>query len=115
VTNGALVRPAAAVLAGLALVLAGSGELRAGDPATGREKAKACVPCHGLDGVSKQPDAPNIAGQVEMYLATQLRHFRSGERKSEIMNIIAQPLSDDDITNLAAYYAGIQVSVTPPE
>ena len=75
----------------------------AADVTAGRAKALACQACHGLDGLSKIPDAPNIAGQNEAYLATQLRAFKSNARKSEAMNLVAASLSDADIDNLAAY------------
>ena len=83
----------------------------AGDAKAGRAKALACQACHGLDGVSKVPDAPNLTGQVEGYLVTQLRAFKSGARKSEAMSVVAATLSDQDIDNLAAYYAGIEVKL----
>ena len=83
----------------------------AADVTAGRAKALACQACHGLDGLSKIPDAPNIAGQNEAYLATQLRAFKSNARKSEAMNLVAASLSDADIDNLAAYYGAIEVKV----
>ena len=87
----------------------------AGDAAAGREKAAACRTCHGIDGIARLPNAPHIAGESELYLIAQLRAFRSGERKSEIMAVIAQPLSDEDIADLAAWYASIEFSVTLPD
>lgn len=81
----------------------------AGDTKAGRAKAIACQACHGVDGMSKVPDAPNIAGQVESYLAAQLRAFKSGERKNESMSVVASALSDQDIENLAAYFAAIEI------
>ena len=87
----------------------------AGDAAAGREKAAACRTCHGIDGVARLPNAPHIAGESELYLVAQLRAFRSGERKSEIMAVIAQPLSDEDISDLAAWYSSIEFSVTLPD
>jgi cytochrome c553 len=83
----------------------------AGDAKAGRTKALACQACHGLDGLSKVPDAPNLAGQVEGYLVTQLRAFKSGARKSEAMSVVAATLSEQDIDNLAAYYAAIEVQL----
>ena len=61
--------------------------------------------------VIRQPDAPNIAGQTEAYLATQLRAFKSGNRKSEAMTLVASTLTDQDIDNLAAYFAAIEIKV----
>jgi cytochrome c553 len=76
----------------------------AGDATAGRAKAAQCATCHGLDGISKQPDAPNLAGQTEEYLVKALNDFRSGTRRNEMMSIMAQNLSDADIANLAAYF-----------
>jgi cytochrome c553 len=76
----------------------------AGDAAAGRAKAAQCAACHGLDGMSKQPDAPNLAGQTEAYLVKALNDFRSGARQNEMMSIMAEGLSDADIVNLAAYF-----------
>jgi cytochrome c553 len=50
-----------------------------------------------------------------MYLAAQLRAYRSGARKHEVMAVMARPLSDDDIANLAAWYASIRVEAQPPQ
>jgi cytochrome c553 len=86
----------------------------AGDARAGRQKITACQACHGLDGLSKNPEAPNLAGQVESYLVRSLTAYRSGERKNESMNIVAKDLSDQDISDIAAYYASIQVDVLPP-
>ena len=101
----------AAVLLGAAALLCVSGAAQAGDPKAGRARAQLCQACHGIDGMSKVPDAPNIAGQVEGYLALQLRAFKSGSRKSEAMNLVAAQLSDRDIDDLAAWYASIEVTL----
>jgi cytochrome c553 len=60
------------------------------------------------------PDAPNLAGQPALYVAAQLRAFRSGERRHEVMNVIAKPLTDDDIDALAAWFASIRIDAQPP-
>jgi cytochrome c553 len=83
----------------------------AGDIRVGRTKAMMCQACHGLDGLSKTPDAPNIAGQTEQYLVVQLQAFRSGARKSDAMSVVAPTLSDQDIDDLAAYYSAIEINV----
>jgi cytochrome c553 len=87
----------------------------AGNVKAGRQKALQCQTCHGLDGLSKLPEAPNIAGNPEPYLVKQLDAFRKGERKNEMMSVVAQPLSDQDIADLAAYYAAIEVTVKIPK
>ena len=81
------------------------------DVAAGRSKAIACQTCHGLDGIAKLPDAPNLAGQPATYLARELNAYRSGARRNEVMSVAAKTLSDADIRDLAAYYAAIQIEV----
>jgi cytochrome c553 len=70
-----------------------------------------CQACHGLDGLSKVPDAPNIDGQLEPYLVAQLQTFKSGARKSDSMSVVASSLSDQDIEDLAAYFSAIEMQV----
>jgi cytochrome c553 len=99
----------------VALTMAGSvWPAIAGDAAAGRDKAQACVACHGSLGVSTLPNAPNLAGQPEIYLVEQLRFYRSGRRPHEVMGVVARPLSDRDIDDLAAWYASIPFDVKPP-
>jgi cytochrome c553 len=105
----------AALVLGLAVALSGPRGAQAGDATVGRQKAKMCQTCHGIDGVAKIPSAPNIAGESELYLVTQLKAFRSGKRTHEIMSLIAQQLSDEDIENLAAWYSSIEFEVRMPE
>jgi cytochrome c553 len=50
-----------------------------------------------------------------MYLSTQLRAFRSGERRHEVMNVIAKPLTDDDIDNLAAWFSSVRIDAHAPQ
>jgi cytochrome c553 len=101
-----------AVVAISAVVLfAVGGPVSAADAKAGRAKAQMCQACHGIDGLSKVPDAPNIAGQVEGYLATQLQAFKSGARKSEAMSLVASTLTERDIENLAAYFSAIEIRI----
>ena len=91
------------------------GEATAGDAKAGKAKAQMCQACHGIDGMSKVPDAPNIAGQVDGYLVAQLQAFKSGARKSEAMSLVASGLSSDDIDNLAAWYSSIEIAAKMPQ
>lgn len=93
------------------LSLMASCDAAAGDIKAGRASALACQACHGIDGISKTPDAPNIAGQTEPYLIIQLRAFKSGARKNESMTVVAATLSDKQIEDLAAYYSAIEIKV----
>lgn len=88
-------------------ILAFASPVMAGDAAAGKAKAATCVACHGPAGVSGNPMWPNLAGQKEMYLAKQLKDFKAGTRTDPVMSSMAKPLSDEDIANLAAYYAGL--------
>jgi len=83
----------------------------AGDIAAGKKKALACQTCHGLDGLSKLPEAPNLAGQPVTYLVKSLDEYRKGVRRNDMMSIVAPALSDQDIADLAAYYSSIEISV----
>jgi cytochrome c553 len=84
------------------------------DAAAGRRSAVKCQPCHGIDGLSKLPEAPNLAGQPEPYLLAQLKAYRDGARTNELMNTMAKTLSDQEIADLAQWYAGIEVTATVP-
>ena len=80
-----------------ALVGIGLSHAHAADAAAGRQKvAGVCQACHGMDGLSKNPEAPNLAGQIENYLAKSIAEYRSGERKNEAMNIVTKDLNDAD-------------------
>ncbi len=92
----------------LALVLTGwLGGAVAADPAAAEATAASiCAACHGPDGKSSNPLWPNLAGQQEAYIAKAIRDYRSGARNDPLMSPIAQTLSDTDIDNLAAWFAG---------
>ena len=79
----------------------------AADAAAGKAKAAVCVACHGPEGVSSNPLWPNLAGQQDQYMIKQMKAFRDGQRTDPVMAPMAAGLSDDDIANLAAYYAGL--------
>jgi cytochrome c553 len=76
--------------------------------------APACARCHAFNGSSDGSGAfPRIAGQPVLYLTKQLRDFISGVRASAIMTPIAKALSPDEITDVAAYYAGLNPPFPP--
>lgn len=81
-----------------------------GDVAAGQAKSATCVACHGANGISPVPIYPNLAGQKEAYLVNVLQAYKSRERQggnAAVMWGIAAPLSEQDIANLAAYYASL--------
>ncbi|MCB0362032.1 MAG: cytochrome c [Bdellovibrionales bacterium] len=88
----------------VSLLIIGSSLALAKDP----PKLAVCAACHGKDGVGTQPKYPNLAGQHEVYLIAQLKAFKSGERKNPEMQPMAAMLSDADMKELAAYYAGLK-------
>lgn len=90
-----------------ALALLSGPTFAAGNADAGKAKSAVCAACHGSEGISSLEIYPNLAGQKEAYLASQLTHYREGERNNPIMAPMAKPLSDDDIADLAAYYAGL--------
>lgn len=91
-----------ALLAAPALALAQEGDVDAG-----RDKAALCAACHGPNGISSNPLWPNLAGQHEAYLAKQIRDFRDGVREDISMQPFVAQLSEQDIADLAAFYASL--------
>jgi cytochrome c553 len=77
------------------------------DVAAGQARAAVCHNCHGAEGVSSNPAWPNLAGQKSRYLVKQLKAFREGTREDSTMTLMAKPLTDEDIENIAAYYASL--------
>ncbi len=92
---------------GAAIVMAAANCAAAQDPAAARQKALQCQACHGLDGLAKIPGTPHLAGQVQEYLVTAMRDYKSGARRNETMAVAMRQLSEEDIEDLAAYYAGL--------
>ena len=77
----------------------------AADPVKGQTTAAMCVACHNADGNSMISTYPKLAGQHAEYLLKQLRNFKSGERANPVMAGMSAPLSDDDMRNVAAWFA----------
>ena len=91
----------------LALGLVIASTVRAeGDPAAGKAKSAVCAGCHGADGNSMNPEWPKLAGQHQGYIAKQLRDYKSGKRKNPTMIGMVAGLNDQDMQDLAAYFAG---------
>ena len=82
------------------------------DPAKGKAIAETvCVACHGADGNSAAPNFPKLAGQGERYLLKQLHDIKGGKRTVLEMTGILDNLSDQDMADIAAYFAGQKMSV----
>ena len=82
----------------------------AADPEAGKTKAATCAACHGVTGSSSNPMWPSLGGQHERYLVQQLQAFQSGLRSDPMMTPMAMGLSEQDMQDIAAYYA----QQTPP-
>ncbi len=96
---------AAAAIAGLAAFGTASA---AGDLAAGKAKAQAvCIACHGPQGISNNPEWPNLRGQKAQYIIKQLKAFKAGTRSNPLMTPQAKLLSDQDIENVAAYWSSL--------
>lgn len=66
-----------------------------------------CAPCHGADGIARDTEIPNLAGQHDRYLWTQMMAFRKGTRRHEEMRYMSRHLSEADIAALVAYYSSL--------
>ncbi|MCR9909992.1 cytochrome c [Vibrio campbellii] len=95
----------------MALTMLSGQALAAGDVAAGQAKAGVCAACHGADGIAVIPGYPNLKGQNEQYIATSIKAYKAGQRTgglAPVMQAQANLLSDEDIANLAAYYASLK-------
>lgn len=99
----------------LALLLGLSGWLSAamaeGSVSAGQAKAARCASCHGVDGNSPSPVFPKLAGQIPEYLVKQMRDFQTGARKDDVMAPQVAGLSEQDLLDLAAYYASQKITI----
>ncbi len=84
-----------------------SASLWAADIIAGKAKSVSCIGCHGVAGVSTIDNYPNLAGQKAKYLVKQLKDFRRGSRRDKLMSPMAKMLKDQDIENIAAYFASL--------
>ncbi|WP_145530898.1 c-type cytochrome [Yersinia kristensenii] len=95
----------------VALSLCSFSVLAKNDIEAGRAKSASCVACHGAQGKVSVPMYPNLAGQNAMYLEQSLKAYKKGERtggQAGVMQAYVTPLTDDDISDLAAYYASLK-------
>ncbi|WP_137886068.1 cytochrome c [Pseudomonas sp. 2FE] len=100
------------VLVSLLLTLGISGMAHAaGDATAGQGKAAVCGACHGADGNSPAPNFPKLAGQGERYLLKQMHDIKSGNRQVLEMTGLLTNVSDEDLQDIAAYFASQKMSV----
>jgi cytochrome c553 len=100
---------ALAVLLVTAVVGSGGAAYAAGDAARGKELSYTCLGCHGIENyknVYPTYSVPELVGQHPEYLIAALKEYRSGERSHGTMHVQAASLSDQDIEDIALYFAG---------
>lgn len=84
----------------------------AGDAAAGKALVTACGACHGADGNSMAPNFPKLAGQGEKYMVKQMKDIKAGARTVPEMTGQLDKLSDADLENIAAFYAGNEMTLS---
>jgi cytochrome c553 len=89
----------------VSIVAASASVMAGGNIEAGKEKSTACAACHGANGVSASPMFPTIAGQHADYIVHALNAYKTGKRNNPIMQGTVAALSEEDIVNLAAYFA----------
>lgn len=77
-----------------------------GNPVVGKVRSQLCQGCHGEDGNSAETEIPKLAGQYAKYIAKQLRNYQSGTRTHQIMSAMAATISDVDLADISAFFAG---------
>ncbi|MBB5211820.1 c-type cytochrome [Microbulbifer hydrolyticus] len=87
----------------------------AGDASVGQTKAAACAACHGADGNSPAPTFPKIAGLGEKYLLKQLHDIKSGDRQIPEMVGQLDNMSEQDLADIAAYFASQNIQISGSE
>jgi cytochrome c553 len=94
--------------AGIAVLLGVFGAAQAGgDAQAGKAKAATCAGCHGPNGEGLAPNPP-LAGKPEAQFIQAIKDFKSGARANPAMKTFASSLSDQEVANLAAYYASLK-------
>ncbi len=91
----------------LALLMAPPAAWADGDAERGQSMSALCSACHGPDGISVNPLWPSLAGQQELYLAKAIRDYRDGVRVDVSMQPFVAELTEQEVEDLAAYYASL--------
>lgn len=90
------------------LLVATAPAAAAGDPAAGRDKASNCIGCHGVTSYSNvypTYSVPRLGGQYPDYIVAALQAYKNGDRKHTTMHAQAADLSDQDMQDIASYFA----------
>ena len=92
-----------------------SSVLAAADLANGKALSAQCSACHGKNGLSRDPEAPNLAGLSALYIEKSLVDYQKGARHDRRMSLIAQGLKKPQIKDLAAWYAAFELTAKVPD
>ena len=92
------------------VILSAAFSAGAADPEAGQQKAATCAACHGVTGSSANPMWPSLGGQHESYIVQQLQAYQNGTRSDPMMTGMAMGLSEQDMQDIASFYA----NQTPP-
>jgi cytochrome c553 len=85
------------------------------DLANGKKISAQCSVCHGKNGISRNPEAPHLAGMSSLYFKKSIEDYQKGNRQDRRMSLIAAMLKQDQIVDLAAWYESIEIEATLPE
>ncbi|SEL87613.1 Cytochrome c553 [Colwellia chukchiensis] len=86
-----------------------------GDASAGKTKAATCAACHGANGIGAADNFPNLAGQHADYIVKQLKAFKNGDRNDALMAPMAAGLPEQDMADVAAYFASLPRDGASPE
>ena len=93
----------------IAAVFATGPVMAGGDVKAGEEKAASCIGCHGANGEGVDPNPPIAGWDVELFKSS-IQAYKSGEKEDPMMNMLVAPLSDEDIADLATYFASLSAA-----
>jgi cytochrome c553 len=96
------------LVAGIVGMFAVAGAAQAaGNAGAGKAKAATCAGCHGANGEGKAPN-PALAGMAEDKFIQALKDYKSGKKPNPVMKTFANQVKDEDVADLAAYYASLK-------
>jgi cytochrome c553 len=98
----------------IAVAFSGTAMAAGPDAKVGEAISKQCAACHGNEGISVDNNIPNLAGQHYAYLLEQMTAYKQKTRDNPIMNEMIGPLTQEQIEDIAAYYASVSISVGAP-
>lgn len=81
-----------------------------GDPSEGKHKANMCIECHGVDGISPDPNIPKLSGQIANFIVREITEFQEGTRHNKHMSKVSKMIKNTkDLEDIAAYFASMPI------